>query len=844
MSDGYKRTHKSGSAKRRKKKQAQAEMKQMSGSLLRYVNKNSNAAAVSDDLVPDVPDIDCNETDSEYEAEIVNVTNDDDLSTQQPHENIEEVFQPHSDAKDRINNNHDISSDPALWGEVNTHLIQYYASNTPSQNLDADFEKSERVFGNVNPTKRQVQRNYFYREMANGEKVNREWLIYSPSTGKVYCYVCKIFQPQANNLTDGELQFQSGFNDWKNAGTRLSSHERSRFHITAISRMQDVKSSARIDKEIVKQIETEKQYWINVLKRVIAVIIFLAERGLAFRGDSEVFGSPHNGNYLGCLELLSQFDPFLREHIRQFGNPGKGNVSYLSSSICDEFIELLGTAVTEHIVSEIKKAKYFGISVDSTPDLAHIDQLTVIIRYCLPTGEVTERFLGFVEIAEHTGTYLFSKIKKLLKDHKIDIKNCRSQSYDNASNMSGIYSGVQAQMRQVNELATWVPCAAHSLNLVGASAAECCLQAVNFFGILQSLYCFFSASTQRWKLMLDHMPNKVYVVKSLSDTRWSARADASKALMLNYNNYRLSLKDFAKQVKQPPATVHEANSLVKKLDKLETAILCVVWNNILQNTDRVNKALQEPGIEICTVVVLYEGLITHLKQMRDRYDEFESEAKRYFAADSDYCVDTSRKRTRKVMPNDGQAADVSLSQTGKESFVANTFYVIIDKLIAEMDRRREAYAVLNDKFSFLTDEKLSVAEVKDRATSLVKLYPSDLEADFVDEFLMFRSSCMCSKAQTVTDMLQMLVAKNLYNTYPNVIIAFRMYLSIFGTSCTGERTFSVLKRVKNYQRSTMGQSKLSALSILSIECEIVRNLDVSTLIESFASRKCRKVVLS
>lgn len=50
---------------------------------------------------------------------------------------------------DRINNNYDISSDPALWGKVNPHLIHYYASYTPSQNLDADFDKSERVFGNV-----------------------------------------------------------------------------------------------------------------------------------------------------------------------------------------------------------------------------------------------------------------------------------------------------------------------------------------------------------------------------------------------------------------------------------------------------------------------------------------------------------------------------------------------------------------------------------------------------------------------------------------------------------------------------------------------------------------------
>lgn len=100
-------------------------------------------------------------------------------------------------------------------------------------------------------------------------------------------------------------------------------------------------------------------YWIQVLKRVIAVVKFLLFRGLAFRGDSELFGCPKNGNYLGCLELLSNFDPFLEEHIMKFGNPGKGKVSYISSTICNEFIDILATTVNLKIVSEIKKNKIF-----------------------------------------------------------------------------------------------------------------------------------------------------------------------------------------------------------------------------------------------------------------------------------------------------------------------------------------------------------------------------------------------------------------------------------------------------------------------------------------------------
>jgi len=60
------------------------------------------------------------------------------------------------------------------------------------------------------------------------------------------------------------------------------------------------------------------------------------------------------------------------------------------------------------------------------------------------------------------------------------------------------------------------------------------------------------------------------------------------------------------------------------------------------------------------------------------------------------------------------------------------------------------------------------------------------------------------------------------NIFPNVNIALPIYLArpIFGTSFEGERSFSVLKRVKNYLRSTLGQNRMTALSLLSIESEV------------------------
>ena len=50
-------------------------------------------------------------------------------------------------------------------------------------------------------------------------------------------------------------------------------------------------------------------------------------------------------SYLGCVELLSEYDPFLAQHIEKYGNRGRGNPSYLSSTICEEFVLLMAEEV-------------------------------------------------------------------------------------------------------------------------------------------------------------------------------------------------------------------------------------------------------------------------------------------------------------------------------------------------------------------------------------------------------------------------------------------------------------------------------------------------------------------
>jgi hypothetical protein len=112
------------------------------------------------------------------------------------------------------------------------------------------------------------------------------------------------------------------------------------------------------------------------------------------------------------------------------------------------------------------------------PDISHLDQLCFVIRYVAHDNLPVERFLTF---QSHSAEYLFQTDSACLEDLNLDIMNCRGQSYDNASNMAGRYSGLQDRLKAVNKYTSYVPCAAHSLNLVGSNAVEVNVNVLKFF---------------------------------------------------------------------------------------------------------------------------------------------------------------------------------------------------------------------------------------------------------------------------------------------------------------------------------------------------------------------------
>lgn len=351
-------------------------------------------------------------------------------------------------------------NDIGMWPPlVDKEITEYWIRNRIEQLQNCDevlFEQCSAVQTETTGEKKSYRKcslNMFERRNRNGEIVKRSWLCFSPAHGQLYCLPCRLMSSFPNQLT------RDGYCDWRHASTRLAEHERSKDHIEAVIGLaRRAKEVGVIDCNLTRQLVEVENYWKDVLQRVITVITFVCERGLALRGENETIGSPRNGNYLGILELIAEYDDFLKQHIQKHANRGSGHANYLSSTICEEFVELMGRRVLLEITSRIKKSRYYSISLDSTPDEGHIDQLTLVFRYMEKTNPV-ERFVKFMPNQGHKAQEMFDGLVKFLNEHAIDMSLCRGQSFDNASAMSGRYNGFQAKVTSQNSLAAWIPCA-------------------------------------------------------------------------------------------------------------------------------------------------------------------------------------------------------------------------------------------------------------------------------------------------------------------------------------------------------------------------------------------------
>jgi hypothetical protein len=79
--------------------------------------------------------------------------------------------------------------------------------------------------------------------------------------------------------------------------------------------------------------------------------------------------------------------------------------------------------------------------------------------------------------------------------------------------------------------------------------------------------------------------------------------------------------------------------------------------------------------------------------------------------------------------------------------------------------------------------------------------------------------------------------------FPNIVIAYRILLTVPVTIASAERSSSKLKLVKTYLRSIMTQERLNGLANIAIESDLLEQIKYEDLIEDFTSRNTRRILL-
>jgi len=860
------RKFESGFAKREKKKQREEFAKKIRGSLEKFL---PNSKKVDTIKINEKNHIEKNTLENSIE-------NNFEIDETQKNDDIEECLNFGEEKVDAIDNlsfeNHRLEDtipistnsnkltddllnenklhllkDHANWPIVMNNKIKYEIVKLgPSRVINHNFPITVQDDG----SKRKFSTKLYYRNLINGEQINRFWLIYSKLEDCVLCYCCKLFSTHVNYEKETSLS-SKGTNDWRHLSEKLKTHERSISHYKSVEAWMELNNRISKGKTInhleVTVMEREKIHWKNVLNRILSIIHYLAIHNDAFRGTTDVLYAKGNGKFLGIIEMLAKFDPIMEEHLRRIKDE-ETRVHYLSHDIQDELIQIMANEIRRKIISLIKVAKYFTVVMDCTPDIGHQEQLTILIRI-VNMGEsnesdptIQEYFLDFVNVNSTTGLNLSEILIKQLELYNINIGDCRGQAYDNGSNMVGKYQGVQARISNINPRAFFTPCAAHSLNLVLCDAAQNSPRAISFFGTVRRVYTLFSASTNRWSIIQKHC--KLFTVKQWSDTRWESRLNSVKALRLQFPRIIEALEEVYETANDLMAK-SEANSLLNEISSYEFILSLVIWYDILEKVNIVSKSLQSQNMEISISTKMVYGLLEHLKQYRiTGFDSAKNIANK-LASEIDIPVifKCCRIRKKKKMFSYEHNDEPILNE--EDRFRIDYFLVVINQAIESINKRFDQLESYSNNFGFL----YQIGKVKTMEEDELRKYCKDLHLvlsdgdqndleglDLYSELLIFRMMI----DDNTTPLKALSILKKTNGSFPNISIALRIMLTIPVTSACAERSFSKLKLIKTYLRNKLSQDKLSDLALISIEQEISNNIDYQNLLETFASKKSRK----
>lgn len=595
----------------------------------------------------------------------------------------------------------------------------------------------------------------------------------------------------------------------------------------------------------------------QTLRSIVETIIFCGRNNIALRGhrdsgtDVEVYGEQSNhGNFWALMNFrVSAGDTHLRDHLQRAAR----NATYTSPDTQNQLINILGDHIRNIIMNKVRSSHCFTVIADEVTDCSNKEQLSIVLRYVEPESSfIREDLVTFLECESGTtGEALADLILGFITKH-LDPMKLRGQAYDGASNMSGKTKGTAARISSLYPLALYTHCASHSLNLaVVASFEEVSVR--NMIGVLNRLSVFFFAHPKRQKKLEEAIQNtqpesKVTKLKDLCRTRWIERIDALNRVKCLHSSIVACFESITAEGSHmwSPDSLTDASTLLHAIVTTDFISALVITSECLHYFLGLTRSLQQEAKDIVKAVCEVRTLATSLYQVRENVDSHHSE---WFETVTEMCSNVgttpslpricSRQRHRTNTP----------ASSPSEYFKRMITIPILDHLLAELDRRFTSHQVTALQGLYLvpsvlvtkdlpTISKVVIEAGEFYATDLPSVY--SLKSEIHSWYTKWKTEEQDNGSSALPSSLSSTLPR-ISAFYPNIHALVTVLCTLPVTSCSAERSFSGLKRIKTVVRSSMGNERLSSLALLHMHQDIP--VDVDEVIDEFSRRHPRRIQL-
>ena len=342
------------------------------------------------------------------------------------------------------------------------------------------------------------------------------------------------------------------------------------------------------------------------LKSIFESIRSCGHQGIPLRGHRyENVTSNFN-----CLPaLVGKFNPDVEKSL---GSENK--VKFLSHQILNKVLRDLAHTLLRGLLDRIreesigvnKKESVFSIILDETSDINRNEQVSVSVRFCNTEMNSEEVFLGFNMTKRTTADALLSLIKSSLTAFNLPFSGIRGQGYDDASNMSGRNSGFQSKVASENDMALYLYCFGHQLNLVVQDSLVALPEVAIALERMNGVVTFIRNSPKkmgRFKEILEvsEQENEAsnFTYDNLSKrplclTRWVMRLPAVDAFLSHYSSIIDFLVDIKEDRTEPVKNKGEVDSFLRSLETFQDYFCLRVVQKILQIVQPVHVMCQGP----------------------------------------------------------------------------------------------------------------------------------------------------------------------------------------------------------------------------------------------------------